>query len=221
MILELKNRYKNRFSAARLLAKRLEKYQGKPKTLVLAIPKGALEIGSLLAKELTLALDVVLVKKIPAPGSHELAIGAIGLDGTTVLNKKIVQKMGVGSTYISVQKNKLLKNLRLQEKAYRDLTPAHPIKEQTVLLVDDGIATGLTAKAAIGAIKKYKPAKIILVTPVIAKSAFNELSGEVDEVVALLVDPGMLAVGLYYQDFPQLTNQQALDLFSKVPHVDR
>lgn len=206
--------YQNRRAAAYILAGQLKKYQGQKSTLVMAVPRGGAEIGAVLAQELALPLDIIAIKKISAPRDPEYAIGAIDSDGDILLNKEEALGAEIGMDYIKQEKIGLIKEIKRRLAVYRGGT-AYDLAGKTIILADDGIATGFTTEAAINFLKKYNPKKIIVATPVAPPDTIAKLKKQANEVVCPLQPPYLGAIGAFYQDFPQLTDEEVINYLNR------
>ncbi len=205
--------FKDRREAGRRLAERLSRLKGED-CIVLSIPRGGVEVGFEIAKELEADLDVVVPRKLGAPGNSELAIGAVAEDGSIVLNEDIVSFLGVDEEYIREEARRQLAEIKRRVSAYRAGGEAR-VKGRVVILVDDGVATGATIKAAIKSVKSKGPKKLIVAIPVGPKSVVEELKGEVDEVVCLEAPRSFYAIGEFYEDFRQLDDDYVRELLAE------
>lgn len=206
--------YKDRFDAARQLIPKLKKYKGGKNTILLAIPRGALVIGAVLRDELNIPLDIVVTKKISAPGNEEYAIGSVGPDGSIQTNLEVISAYGIPQTYIDEEAKRLQHIIQRRYQEYRDNPIPPDLKGKIVIVIDDGIATGFTASAAIQSIRKQKPQKIILAIPVAASDSYEKLKKEVDELICLEIRDDFYAVGQFYQIFEQVDDQKAKELLN-------
>lgn len=201
--------FKNREEAAILLERNLKEYSGKKNVVLLAIPRGGVVIGHYLSKDLKIPLDFLIVKKIPHPENEEVAIGAIGLDFVYV-DDELVQSQAIPEEYV----NEITKEMKAQIKAryekYRKYKPEVKLSGKTVILVDDGIATGHTIYAAVKAIKKQKPKKIIVATPVSHPETLKGLKKKVDNAISLMVPENFNAIGQFYSDFEQVDDDTVI-----------
>ncbi|MFH0897671.1 MAG: phosphoribosyltransferase [Candidatus Bathyarchaeota archaeon] len=204
-------RFKNREEAAKNLAKELSEYRGK-NIVVLAIPRGGVVLGYEVAKELDASLDVIVPRKIGAPGNPELAIGAVTEDGTTILNQPLVSQLGIPKEYIEMEKEEQIKEIKRRIKTYRGDAEPPSLEGKTVILVDDGIATGATVKAAINSIRKKRPSSIVIATPVSAPDTAGELRKEADKLVCLVVFEPFFAIGQFYENFDQVSDEEVIRL---------
>ena len=212
--------YKDRIDAARQLLPKLEKYKGKKDTLILAIPRGALEMGAVLRDELKIPLDIVVTKKIGAPGNEEYAIGSVAPNGNVEINQEIIASYGIPPSYIQDEAQRLQHVIKRRYEDYRGGDPNPPdLKGKVVIVVDDGIATGFTTLAAIKYIRTQKPKKIILATPVAATDSYDKLEEEVDEMICPEVRSDFYAVGQFYEVFNQVSDEEAKKLldFKETP----
>ena len=199
-------RFKNRTDAGRQLAAKLEPLRGQD-VIVLALPRGGLPVGFEIAHALHAPLDILNVRKLGVPWHEELAMGAIATGGVRVLNNDII--MATGVTSVSLEEVTALQRLELdrRERLYRSGRPAPELRGRTVVLVDDGVATGATARAAITVVRAQQPKRLVLAVPVAQASIIEELAREVDELTCLLTPGDLYAIGVWYEDFPQLTDE--------------
>ncbi|MFH0830535.1 MAG: phosphoribosyltransferase family protein [Parcubacteria group bacterium] len=206
------NRFENRFEASRLLVPLLAEFKGVQDALVVAIPRGGLEIGGFIAQQLGLRLEVALVKKLPAPGSHELAIGAVAIDGGLLVDEKAATEFGATREYLEGMRKKLALELADKNRAYRTIVPELPVADKRIILVDDGMATGYTVRAAVELLKRQGARSIIVAVPVTSASAEKLVSAVADRVVASKHDPLLYAVGSHYNNFEPVTDQRVLEV---------
>lgn len=200
--------FKNRFDAAERLAEKLQKYKGKKNVIILAIPRGALQIGNVLAKRLQLPLDIVLTKKIGHPYNSELAIGAVSL-ASEIIDP---QFRDVSREYIQNEIQELRGKLKERYLKYRGEKPFPKLKDKMVILVDDGVAMGHTMSAAIDLVRKEKPKKIVVAIPVGSAEAVAMLKRKADEVICLSIPESFMAIGQFYQQFEQVEDEEAIRL---------
>lgn len=210
----MSRRFSGRVEAGRELAGKLKQLAGKD-TIVLALPRGGVVVGYEIAHALRVPLDVLNVRKLGVPWHEELAIGAIATGGVRVLNSDII--MATGLTREDLDAVTRLQSLELdrRERAYREGRPAPVLRGRTVIIVDDGLATGATARAAIAVVRKQSPAHVVLAVPVAQASVANELAREVDELVCLLEPADLYGIGLWYESFPQLKDAEVRSLLSR------
>jgi putative phosphoribosyl transferase len=204
----------NREDAGRRLAQRLEKYKGAD-TIILAVPRGGVVVAYQVAKALGAPLDVVIPRKIGAPGQPELAIGAVGENGVCVLDEEIIRYLGVSETYIRQEAERQRQEIERRWKLYRGDRPFPDVKGKTVILIDDGIATGYTTIAAVRVIRNKQPAKIVLAVPVAPIDSIAKLRSEVDEIVVLETPEPFFAVGAWYQEFGQTSDEEVIKLLKQ------
>jgi putative phosphoribosyl transferase len=207
-------RFQNRTEAGRQLAARLKSYAS-PDVLVLGLPRGGVPVAYEVAKSLNAPLDICLVRKLGVPGHKELAMGAIASGGVRVLNYDVVSWLGISSKTIDQVAARELKELQRRDRVYRGDRPQPNVRDRTVILVDDGIATGSTMRAAISVIKPQQPARLIVAVPVASPQTCNDLRTEVDEVVCLMMPEAFYAIGLWYEDFSQTTDEEVRSLLAK------
>ncbi len=204
--------FKNRQDAGRQLVPLLQKYREQEGMIVLGLARGGVITAAEIAQALGLPLDVLVVRKIGAPGNEELALGAISEQGEGVFNDHLIGLLGVTSDYIKKEVERQRKIIRERLVLYRGQTKTLELNKKKVILVDDGIATGASVRVAIRAIKEAGAKSIILAVPVAAPESLQKIAKEVDEVVCLLSPPYFEAVGSFYQDFDQVTDPEIVDL---------
>jgi putative phosphoribosyl transferase len=204
--------FRNRIEAGRLLAEKMSSYANQPSVLVLGLPRGGVPVAFEVAKALRVPLDVFVVRKLGTPGRPELAMGAIATGGVRVLNQEVVGALRISAEKIDAVTADETRELERRELAYRGSYSVPEVRGKTVILIDDGIATGSTVRAAVCALKAQHPARLIIAVPVAADSAYRELRPEVDEIVALMTPEKFYGVGEWYQDFSQTSDTQVTDL---------
>ena len=204
--------FKSREEAGRLLAEDLKKY-GKS-CLVLAIPRGGVVVGAEISKTFLCPLEPIITRKLGAPGNPELAIGATTSKGGLVLDQELIESLGVSKGYIRSELSCQRKEARRREKVYLKEEPIN-VTGKTVILVDDGIATGATVEAAIEAVRERKPAKIVLAVPVAPATAADRLKKRVDEFVCLATPTHFFAIGEFYSSFPQISDEEVIQILQK------
>jgi putative phosphoribosyl transferase len=207
-------RFKDRREAGRLLAQQLSAYARRPDVLVLALPRVGVPVAYEVALALHAPLDVFLVRKLGVPGHEELAMGALASGGLRVLNPDVVHYLRIPDNVIAAAVAQEQRELERRELAYRDGLPAPEIKGWVVILIDDGLATGSTMRAAARALKQQQPARLVIAVPVAASQACDELMEEVDEIVCALTPEPFVAVGLWYEDFTQTTDDEVRELLA-------
>ncbi len=201
--------FKDRFDAAKQLAERLMKYKGKKNTIIFGIPRGGLEIGFELSKILKLPLDVIITKKIGYPGNEEYAIGAVGPGKEYIIDEKVIESSGISQDYLNEEVERLNALIEERYKAYKRIKFPQ-IKNKTIIIVDDGIATGNTARLSILLLKKQKPKKIILAIPVAPKDSVKMLKKHADELICLSTPIIFFAIGQFYENFTQVSDKQVI-----------
>ena len=206
--------FKDRFDAACQLVPELKKYKGVREAILLAIPRGALEMGALLRDQLNIPLDIVVTKKISPPANEEYAIGSVGPDGSIEANKDTIDYLGIPISYIEDEGRRLKHVIQRRYKDYRNNPNPPDLKNKIVIVVDDGIATGFTTLAAVKYIRKQQPKKIILAIPVAASDSYERLKKEVDEMICLHVRDDFFAVGQFYDTFDQVDDAKARKLLA-------
>lgn len=209
-------KYQNRHEAGKILAKHLKKYSEKKDVIILALPRGGVPVGYEVAKALSVPLDVFIVRKLGVPFQEELAMGAIASHDALVLNDEIIQTLNISQSDIHKVMQSEKKELKRRENLYRGNRPALALQDKTVILIDDGIATGATMRAAILAIRTQNPQKIVMAVPVAAASTCEEMSPLVDELICPLMPTAFYAVGAWYENFSQTTDEEVSELLFDV-----
>jgi putative phosphoribosyl transferase len=205
-------RYLDRVDAGRRLADALSFLRGRPDVLVLAVPRGGVVVGAEVAQALGAPLDVIIARKIGAPGNPELAIGAVAADGTSVLDDLAISETGARANYIEDAVREAQEEIARRLRLYRDDRPPVQVTGKTVALVDDGVATGATIHAALRSLRKQNPRELILAVPVGPPDTIAMLGREADRVVVLQTPEPFYAVGMYYEDFSQTTDEEVREL---------
>ncbi len=205
-------RFHNRTEAGQRLAEQLEVYKNRKDVLVLALPRGGVPVAFEIAKKLNLPLDICLVRKLGVPDRPELAMGAIALGGVRIINQDVVHGWGISPRIIEQVTQEEQQELHRREQVYRGHKPFPTIYNQTIILVDDGIATGSSIKAAIAILKQQQPKKIIIAVPVAPPSVCQELSHEVDQFVCVTMPENLNSISLWYDDFSQTSDQEVCSL---------
>ncbi len=212
---ELQARYSDRAEAGRELAAALSQYAGREDVAVLALPRGGVPVGFEVARELGAPLDVFVVRKLGLPEQPELAMGAIASGGVRVLNDKVVEAAAVPPQTIDEVAAREHEELARRESVYRGDRPALTLEGRTVILVDDGLATGSSMRAAVRALREQRPAQIVVAVPIAPPATCEELGGEADEVICVRTPEPFLAIGAWYEDFPQVSDGEIRELLAK------
>jgi predicted phosphoribosyltransferase len=207
--------YRNRIEAGKRLASRLADYVNRSDVLVLALPRGGVPVAFEVAEALKAPLDIFLVRKLGVPGQEELAMGAIATGGVRVLNEDVVGYLRVPGEVIDAVAADELRELERRERAYRGDRPAPDVKGKTVILVDDGLATGSTMRAAAAALRQQQPARIVVAVPVSAPQTCDEYRMGVDEIICAITPEPFRAVGQWYEDFSQTTDEEVRELLAR------
>jgi putative phosphoribosyl transferase len=210
--------YRNRSDAGKHLAAQLANYANRDDVLVLALPRGGVPVAFEVAKALHAQLDIFLVRKLGVPGHEELAMGAISTGGVRVLNQDVVDYLGIPANVIDAIAADELHELERRERTYRGNRPEPDVREKTVILVDDGLATGSTMRAAAAALRQQKPERIVVAVPVSAPQTCNEYRMGVDEIICANTPEPFFGVGQWYQDFSQTTDEEVRDLLEQARH---
>ncbi len=204
--------FRDRKDAGMRLAERLKEYSGQENTLVLALPRGGVVTGAEIAKRLDAPLDVLIVRKIGHPLQPELAVGAISERGRIVYNEQVIASGGVSKEYLLNETERQREEITRRQHLYRSGQEPADLRGKTVILVDDGVATGATMKAAVRTLKPEQAGKLIVAVPVAPLGAAAELKSMVDVFVCLDTPEDFIAVGSYYWDFPQVTDAEVVTL---------
>jgi predicted phosphoribosyltransferase len=203
---------KNRSEAGYLLALKLKKYANNPQGLVLGLPRGGIPVAYEIAKYLHLPLDLCLVRKLGVPKRPELAMGAIAWGGVKVFNQDIINELKITATAIEKVVEQELAELSRRERIYRGNRPLPTINGKIIILVDDGIATGATLKAAIMTLKKQQPKQIIVAVPIVSLSMIPAIEAEIDSLVCLMKPENLNSISLWYEDFSQTSDEEVTRL---------
>jgi len=206
--------FRDRADAGRQLLSRLGAYRGRPDVIVLGLPRGGIPVGYEVARGLGAPLDVFVVRKLGVPGQEELAMGAIATGGVRVVNRDVVDALHIPPDVLDRAAAEELRELERRERSYRGDRPEPHVEGRTVILVDDGLATGSTMRAAVAALGQQGPARIVVAVPVAALSTCAELRREVEEVVCFATPEPFMAVGRFYDDFSQTTDDEVRALLA-------
>jgi putative phosphoribosyl transferase len=207
--------YKNRTEAAGQLADLLQGYANRPDVLVLALPRGGVPIAYDIAKRLNAALDLMLVRKLGVPGHEELAMGAVAAGGVRVLNEEVIRGLAISDETIARVAAVELQELGRRERAYRGQRPTPRIQGRHVILVDDGLATGATMRAAIAVVRHQQPAEVVVAVPVAPPDTIAALRQEADAVICPAMPEPFLGIGRWYEDFTQVTDEEVRALLGR------
>ena len=208
--------FADRADAGCYLAEKVAHYQGAPGLLVLALPRGGVPVAYEIARALRAPLDVFVVRKLGVPGHEELAMGAVASGGVRVLNADVITSLGAWAMEAVEQETaRELRELARREEQYRGTRPFPELKDRTVILVDDGLATGATMRAAARAVRQREPARLIIAVPVAAESSCREMEMEADEVVCALTPAMFFGVGQFYEDFHQTSDEEVRDFLAR------
>jgi erythromycin esterase-like protein/orotate phosphoribosyltransferase len=215
--------FRDRRDAGRLLAEKLAAYANRPDALVLALPRGGVPVAYEVARALGAPLDVFVVRKLGVPGYEELAMGAVATGGVRVLNDQLVERLGIPEQMIDAVAARELQELARRERRYRGGRPPPDVRGRTVILVDDGLATGATMHAAIEALRQQKPTRIVVAVPTASPETCEEMKTKADDVICAITPEPFQAVGRWYQDFSQTTDEEVEALLSRrnVPNNSR
>lgn len=208
-------RFRDRSDAGRQLAQRLGRYAHRPDVLVLALPRGGVPVAFEVARALQAPLDVFLVRKLGLPGHEELAMGAIASGGVRVLNDEVVDGLAISDWMLDVVTARELQELARRETLYRGGRAPTVVRGRTIILVDDGIATGSTVRAAIKTLRQRRAERIVVAAPTIAAGTAETLRGEVDELVAVVMPENFFGVGQWYADFSQTSDAEVCELLQR------
>jgi putative phosphoribosyl transferase len=211
----MKTQFFNRTEAGQSLAENLSSYANRADVLVLALPRGGVPVAAEVARKLNAPLDVFVVRKLGLPGHPELAMGAIASGGVRVFNGEVMNSFRIPDEVVNAVTAEELIEIQRREKAYRDDLPPLELEGKTVILVDDGIATGSTMLAAVAALRQLNAARIVVAVPVIAGSTYYEIRRAADDVAAVIVPENFYAVGQWYEDFSQTSDDEVRNLLAQ------
>ncbi len=207
--------FRDRRDAGRKLAQSLSRYRRQPDVIVLALPRGGVPVAFEVARTLEAPLEVFLVRKLGVPGQEELAMGAIASGGVRVLNQDVVHALSIPDEVIDAVADRELRELERRERAYRDQRPAPEVRGRTVILIDDGLATGASVRAAIVALRELKPARLVVAVPTAAPETCAELREMVDDIVCAVTPEPFYGVGFWYEDFSQTSDEEVRALLEQ------
>lgn len=215
------DRYQNRQEAGKILAQQLSNYANRNDVIVLALPRGGVPVGYEIAKALNVPLDVFIVRKLGVPGHSELAMGALAIGGTTVFNDDIINSLSITEVEIQAVTAKEEQELKRREIAYRGEHAFPSLQNKTIILVDDGIATGATMRAAVKALKQMNPASIIIAVPVAERFLCEKMKPSVDHFICPLCPTQFYAVGAWYEDFSQTEDDEVYALLKDARNLKK
>jgi len=207
--------FADRADAGRQLAAGLAEYAGQEGVVVLALPRGGVPIGYEVASRLAAPLDVFVVRKLGVPGREELAMGALAGDGTCVVDEQLVESLGITPEELDAAVERETAEIARRERAYRGALPEPELAGKTLIVVDDGLATGATMRAAATALRHHNPARLVVAVPVAAPRTCASLAREVDRVVCAFTPEPFHAVGLYYENFDQIGDEEVRRLLAQ------
>ena len=207
--------FQDRSQAGRILASHLEKYRDRPDVLVLALPRGGVPVAYEIAQALNAPLDIFVVRKLGLPGQEEVAMGAIAMGEIRVLNEELIQQLNIPRNVIDAITAREQQELERRQRVYRGDKPAPDVRGRTVIVVDDGLATGSTMVAALAALRKQQPARLIVAVPTAPPETCDGLRAYADEVVCALTPDPFRSVGSWYQGFDQTTDDEVRDLLKR------
>ena len=211
----MRTSFRDRAEAGRLLAEKLRGYERHPDAIVLALPRGGVPVAYEVATSLHLPLDIFVVRKLGVPGYRELAMGAIASGGTRVLNEDVLRALPDAAGMVAEVTTQETRELERRERDYRGDRPPPEVSGRIVILIDDGLATGATMLAAIAALRKQAPAKIVVAVPVCPPETCGEIEQVADEMVALLTPEWFRGVGQFYENFEQLSDEAVRVLLAR------
>ena len=211
-------KFEDRFDAGRFLARQLKHHAADPNAVVLALPRGGVPVAYEIARALDAPLDVFIARKLGAPGHEELAMGAIATGGVVVFNDEVIQHLGVSQSWIDAIIREQTEELRRREEAYRGDRSPLALEGQTVILVDDGLATGASMRAAVRALRQRRPASITVAVPIGSRDTCDQFRGEVEEVICGRTPEPFHAVGAWYHDFTQTSDDEVREMLDRAAH---
>ncbi len=207
--------FRDRAEAGRMLAETLREYANRDEVVVLALPRGGVPVGFEVAKALKAPLDVFVVRKLGLPGQEELAMGAIASGGVRVLNRELIRAVGIPNDVVEQVTQEEQRELERREREYRDGRPPVDVRGRTVILVDDGLATGSSMRVAVLALKKKEPTRIVVAVPVAPRESCAELEAVADRVVCAVTPEPFGGVGQWFADFSQTSDEEVRDLLRR------
>lgn len=213
-------RFRDRADAGRQVAARLADYANRPDLIVLALPRGGVPVAFEVARQLDAPLDVFVVRKLGVPGHEELAMGAIATGGARVLNEEVVARLGISPETLDAAVRQEAAEVARRERLYRGDRPPPQLEGRMVVLVDDGLATGATMRAAVAAVRQQRPQRIVVAVPAAAPETCATLGTEVDELICVLTPDPFVAVGFWYENFAQISDDVVRELLERAAGVE-
>lgn len=207
--------YRDRIEAGQQLAPLLRPYANRADVLVLGLPRGGIPVAFAVAEHLSAPLGAYVVRKLGVPGHEELAMGAIATGGIRILNATIIHQLGIPPAAVEAVTSQEQRQLQQREQLYQGNRPLPAIQGRTVILIDDGLATGATMRAAVAALRQQQPAWLVVAVPIAARSICDKLRTEVDEVVCATTPEPFYAVGLWYEDFSPTSDEEVCELLAR------
>ena len=209
--------FKDREDAGRKLAERLSRYKDEY-PVVFALPRGGVPVGYEISRALGVPLEVFVARKLGAPGQPEFGIGAVAPGGVRILNEEVVRRLGIPDDYVERITEQETAELERRLRHFRGERPQPEVRGRTAILIDDGLATGVTARAAVRALRLLEPRRLVLAAPVCAAQTAELLGPEVDELLCLEAPPDLGAIGFWYRDFSQTTDEEVIELLERARH---
>jgi putative phosphoribosyl transferase len=213
--------FEDRFDAGRLLASRLREFADRNDVVVLGLPRGGVPVGYEVAKALSAPLDIFVVRKLGVPGREELAMGAIASGGIVALNQNLIETLGISQKTVDAVISREQRELERRERDYHDGRPPVQVEGRKTILVDDGLATGSSMHAAVTALRKESPAQIVVAVPVAAAATCSEIEAEVDRMICPVTPEYFQAVGYWYRDFSQISDEEVRELLRRAAEFQR
>ena len=207
--------FKDRRDAGKKLGQKLSAYFERPNGLILALPRGGVPVAYEVALALNIPLDIFIVRKLGVPGREELAFGAIASGGVRVLNSDVVRMLSIPDEVINFVAKREFQELQRREQHYRGNRPAPDVRDRTVILIDDGLATGASMRAAVAGLRAQHPARIVIAVPTAAPETCKAFQSEVDEIVCAVTPELFYGVGRWYEDFSQVTDEEVRTLLQE------
>jgi len=214
-------RFKDRVQAGQYLAERLPQYANAPDAVVLGLPRGGVVVAAEVARILGLPLDIFLVRKLGVPGYEELAMGAIASGGVRVMNEDVLRRISISDGAIESVTRKEEQELIRREEVYRGNRPQLDVKGLTVILIDDGLAAGATMRAAVKALRRQGPKRLVVAVPTAAPDTCDDFRAEVDEILCAMTPTPFHAVGAWYEDFSQTTDEEVQELLKAAQRAEK